>query len=402
MVYVINKNGKPLMPCSDAKAHHLMDSGKAKCVRRTVFTIKLLWDCEENVQEVVGGMDTGSKKIGCAAIGNGRVLYQSEIEIRNDVRKKMERRKMYRRTRRNRKTRYREPRWKNRSSMRKGGRIPPSIKSKVDSHIREKEFVESILPISFWNVETAKFDIHKIQNPNVGGIEYQNGNQKDYYNVKAYVLNRDNYQCQKCKKKKVPFNVHHIIYRSKGGTDVPSNLITLCKECHADLHEGKIEIKKTRSKTKHATHENIICSKLKEVWDFVETFGYETKYKREIVLELSKTHYNDAVSICCSDNDKIINNNNVFYKKNVSGGDYQQSKGIRSEIKIPTGKLFGFRKFDLVKTQKGIGFVKGKRSSGRFVICDIFWKILEEPNIKKNCIRLRARKTTLIKEVVVK
>jgi len=86
----------------------------------------------------------------------------------------------------------------------------------------------------------------------------------------------------------------------------------------------------------------------------------------------------------------------------VSGGDYQQSKGIRSEMKIPTGKLFGFRKFDLVKTKKGIGFVKGKRSSGYFAICDIFWKTLGNLQIKKNCIRLRARKTTLIKEVMVK
>lgn len=92
MVYVINKNGHPLMPCSETKARKLLRAGRAKCKRRTPFTIKLTWDCEENVQEVVAGMDTGSKTIGCAAIANGQVVYQSEVQLREDVSKKMEQR----------------------------------------------------------------------------------------------------------------------------------------------------------------------------------------------------------------------------------------------------------------------------------------------------------------------
>lgn len=167
-VYVINKNGEPLMPCKPSKAKHLLKAGKAKVIKRTPFTIKLLWDCEENTQEVVAGMDTGSKTIGCAATTNGKVVYQAEVQIRQDVSKKMERRKMYRRNRRGRKTRYRKARWQNRASMRKEERLAPSIKSKVDSHLREKKFVESILPVSRWKVETASFDIYKISNPEVG------------------------------------------------------------------------------------------------------------------------------------------------------------------------------------------------------------------------------------------
>lgn len=194
-VYVLNKNGKPLMPCKPAKAGHLLKAGKAKVVKRTPFTIKLLWDCEENVQEVVGGMDTGSKKIGCAAISNGRVVYQSEIQMRTDVSKKMKRRLTYRRTRRSRKLRYRPARWQNRASMRKEGRLAPSIKSKVDSHLREKNFVESILPVTSWKVETASFDIHRISNSTVDGKEYQEGKQKGYYNLKAFILHRDGYRC---------------------------------------------------------------------------------------------------------------------------------------------------------------------------------------------------------------
>lgn len=397
-VYVINKNGNPLMPCKPAKAKHLLKAGKAKVIKRTPFTIKLLWDCEENTQEVVAGMDTGSKTIGCAAIANGKVVYQSEVQIRQDVSKKMEQRKMYRRNRRGRKTRYRKARWQNRASMRKKGRLAPSIKSKVDSHLREKKFVESVLPVTLWKVETASFDIHKISNPDVKRWDYQKGNKKDFYNVKAYVLHRDGYQCHKCKTKKGKMHVHHVVFRSNGGTDSPENLIVLCSDCHDKLHKGEFEIKGIRSKTKHATEVGIVKSQLeKQFGDFEETFGYQTKFNREQILKLPKTHYNDAVAICCEEGEIIDISSTVYFKKHVSKGDYQQTNGSRSEKRIPTGKLFGLRKFDYIQHPLGFGFVKGKRSTGFFAISDLEGKVINPSvNVKKNCTRLTARTTTLI------
>ena len=397
-VYVINKNGNPLMPCTPAKAKHLLKAGKAKVIKRTPFTIKLLWDCEENTQEVVAGMDTGSKTIGCAAIANGKVVYQSEVQIRQDVSKKMEQRRMYRRNRRSRKTRYRKARWQNRASMRKKGRLAPSIKSKVDSHLREKKFVESVLPVTLWKVETASFDIHKISNPDVKRWDYQKGNQKDFYNVKAYVLHRDGYQCHKCKTKKGKMHVHHVVFRSNGGTDSPENLIVLCSDCHDKLHKGEFEIKGIRSKTKHATEVGIVKSQLeKQFGDFEETFGYQTKFNREQILKLPKTHYNDAVAICCEEGEIIDISSTVYFKKHVSEGDYQQTNGSRSEKRIPTGKLFGLRKFDYIQHPLGFGFVKGKRSTGFFAISDLEGKVINPSvNVKKNCTRLTARTTTLI------
>lgn len=397
-VYVINKNGNPLMPCKPAKAKHLLKAGKAKVIKRTPFTIKLLWDCEENTQEVVAGMDTGSKTIGCAAIANGKVVYQSEVQIRQDVSKKMEQRRMYRRNRRSRKTRYRKARWQNRASMRKKGRLAPSIKSKVDSHLREKKFVESVLPVTLWKVETASFDIHKISNPDVKRWDYQKGNQKDFYNVKAYVLHRDGYQCHKCKTKKGKMHVHHVVFRSNGGTDSPENLIVLCSDCHDKLHKGEFEIKGIRSKTKHATEVGIVKSQLeKQFGDFEETFGYQTKFNREQILKLPKTHYNDAVAICCEEGEIIDISSTVYFKKHVSRGDYQQTNGSRSEKRIPTGKLFGLRKFDYIQHPLGFGFVKGKRSTGFFAISDLEGKVINPSvNVKKNCTRLTARTTTLI------
>lgn len=397
-VYVLNKEGKPLMPTRTVIARLLLKEGKAKCIRRTPFTIKLLVDTTEYKQEVVAGMDTGSKTIGCAATANGKVVYQSEVQIRQDVSKKMEQRRMYRRIRRSRKTRYRKARWQNRASMRKEGRLAPSITSKVDSHLREKKFVEAILPVSNWKVETASFDIHKISNPDVKRWDYQKGNQKGFYNVKAYVLHRDGYQCHKCKTKKGKLHVHHVVFRSNGGTDSPENLIVLCSDCHEKLHNGEFEIKGARSKTKHATEIGIVTSQLKKRFgDFEETFGYETKFKREQILGLPKTHYFDAVAICCEEGEIVESSDTTYFKKHVAKGDYQQTKGSRSEKKIPTGKLFGLRKFDYIQTTKGIGFVKGKRLDGRFAICDIFLDTINgQVQINKNCKRLKARTTTLI------
>jgi len=372
---------------------------KAKVVCKLPFTIKLTVATGETIQPVVAGMDTGSKSIGCAVIANKQVIYQSEIQTRQDVSKKMQARKMYRRTRRGRKTRYRPARWNNRASIKTTGRLAPSIKSKVYSHLREKTYVESIMPINNWIVETASFDIHKITNPDVKGKCYQSGDQKGFYNVKAYALHRDGYKCQSKQKTKHSdkLHIHHIIFKSNGGTDTPSNLIALCEVCHKSLHEENFVLKVGKTKTKHATEIGIIKSQLKKHWDFTEIFGYETKFFREQVLKLDKNHHFDAVAICGQSD--ITLSDSVFYKKHVSGGDYQQTNGSMSEKKIPTGKLFGLRKFDLVKTDKGIGFIKGKRSSGYFALMDIFNNIVTTSvNVRNNCKRLVARTTTLIQE----
>ncbi len=401
MVYVLNQDRKPLMPCTPVIARILLKEGKAKVKSRVPFTIKLTYKTTEYTQPVIGGMDTGSKTIGTAAIANGKVIYQAETQIRQDVSKKLKQRAMYRRTRRGRKCRYRPARWANRANSYRMDRLAPSIRSKVDSHLREKKQMELIMPITKWKVETASFDIHRISNPDV--VDYQAGNQKGFYNTKAYVLHRDNYKCQSNRKVKHSdrLHVHHIQFRSQGGTNMPSNLITLCETCHSNLHQGEFELKAKRSKTKHATEIGIVKSQLKKVWNFIETFGYETKLKREQVLQLPKTHFNDAVAICCEDNELVKPSDHIIYKRHVASGDYQQFKGSRSEKRIPTGKLFGLRKFDWVKTSKGIGFIKGKRSSGFFALMDIFNHIVTASvNVKKECIRLSARTTTLMEDAL--
>jgi len=409
LAFVKSRTGKPLMPCSRAKARHLLQAGKAKVLRCEPYTIKLLVDCSEQTQEVVAGMDVGSKNIGVCVVSKNdneiKELFKEEVILNGDgIKKKMTQRKMYRVNRRYRKTRYRPTRFLNRASQNRIGRLAPSIKHKVDCHLKEKKIVESLLPVTKWNIETTQFDIHKISNPEV--VDYQSGDQKGFYNTKEFILYRDNHTCQICGCKNKKLQVHHIIERSKGGTDDPKNLTTLCVECHDKVHSGVIEnLKVRRSITKNADHVNIISSQIKKHFgDYISTFGYETKYKREL-MGLPKTHYNDALAICLNDEEAKSNNikllNYYYVKKMVAKGDYKQTRGSRSEIKIPTKKLFGFRKFDKVKTPKGIGFVKAKRARGYFHICDVFGNTVVDGINAKKITRVSARKNYMMDTIKI-
>jgi hypothetical protein len=115
LVYVLNKNGNPLMPCRIIKARHLLKSKRAKIIKYEPFTIQLLFECENKVQEVVLGVDSGSKNVGLCARTDKQELYSAEAKIRgNDIVKLMSERRMYRRNRKSRKTRYREAKFDNR------------------------------------------------------------------------------------------------------------------------------------------------------------------------------------------------------------------------------------------------------------------------------------------------
>ena len=410
MVYVINKNGKPLMPCTEAKARKLLKQNKAKCIKRTPFSIKLLWNCEENTQPITLGIDTGSSKVGSAVVNQkGEVIYMSEVEIRNDITDKMRQRSKYRRNRRNRKTRYRKPRWKNRKNSIKKDRFSPTMNSKINSHLKEIKFVQTILPISKIILETAIFDPHALKNPAVlyNKWLYQKGINYGFANTKAYILNRDNYTCQHCKGKSKDsrLHVHHIIFRNNGGSDEPENLITLCKTCHDDLHAGNIKLKggKIKGQLKHATQMNSIRQQLLRMFPQAEeTFGFVTKEHRQL-MNLPKEHYMDAIAIASQGNEINFKTNVILLKKCISDGDYQQTKGVRSEQRIPTGKIQGFRKFDKVNYLGKEYFIKGRMSTGYAILMDIYGnKINLKPMPKFSKMeRIQARKTWIIYQEII-
>ena len=420
MVYVISKDNKPLMPCENVVARLLLKQKKAKVKRKTPFTIKLLYDTTEYVQDCTLGVDTGSTHVGTSVINSkNEVLYMSDVEIRNDIADKMSQRAKYRRNRRNRKTRYRKARWLNRKNSIKKDRFSPTMRSKLDSHMKEIEFIKSILPISRLVMETATFDPHLLKNPSLHNPiykkwGYQQGGNYGFENTKAKVLNRDNYICQHCKgrRKDSKLEVHHIIYRSNGGSDEEDNLITLCHACHKGVHSKSIKLKltgKRKGQLKHATQMNSIrIQLLKLCSDAIETFGYITKANR-LLLEIDKSHHLDACIIASSGNKFTIRQNILYRKKCIPDGDFQQTKGIRSQQAIPTGKIQGFRKFDKVRYFGKEYFIKGRMSSGYAILMDIEGNKIDFSDMPKgwktpklsNCKRISARKTWMVDSLVV-
>lgn len=369
-IYVLNKNGNPLMPCKPAKAKHLLRDEKALVVNLCPFTIKLDWDCEENIQEVIVGLDTGAVNVGCSTVSEKKVLYVSETKLRRDIHKKMQRRANYRRVRRSR-LRYRQPRWANR--VRTEGWLPPSLKSKMDSTVKIVKQLSKILPIKKVRVEIAKFDTQKLQNPDIKGKQYQEGVLEGYDNLRAYVFERDKYTCQICKKRGGILQTHHIKQRKDGGSDKPDNMVTVHKDCHEKFHLGEIhhnfrKPKEYKMEAQVTILKDFIVNELKKDFNVEVTFGYITKRNR-MKLNLPKSHCFDAIAIC--NPKKVERINKIFKRVCISRGRYQQTKGVRSEKKLPTGKLFGFKQWDKVKINNLIGFIKGKRSSGFFDVCDI-------------------------------
>lgn len=378
MVYVISKNGQPLMPTENyAKVRLLLKNKKAKVIRKYPFTIQLAYDSTNYTQDITLGVDAGSKHIGLSATTKDKVLFESDVELRNNIVDLLSTRRQNRRTRRNHKTRYRKPRFNNR--RRKDGWLAPSVQNKVDTHLTVIRRVHEILPITKIIVEIASFDIQKIKNPEISGVEYQQGEQLDFWNVREYVLFRDGHTCQCCKGKSKDkiLNVHHIESRHTGG-NAPNNLITLCETCHVGFHKGTIKLPKTIKRGmsfRDATFMGIMrwyfYNKLKEMYQNVEmTYGYITKNTR-IKNGLSKDHYIDAR--CISGNPLAVSDGKVYYQKKIRCHNRQIHKntilkgGIRKRNQADY-EVKGFRLFDTIRCKGNTYIIFARRNSGFFDI----------------------------------
>ena len=378
MVYVLNYDGQPLMPTSRCgKVRHLLKDGQAKVVKRCPFTISLLYSSTNYTQDITLGVDSGYKHIGLSATTKDKVLYESDIELRNDIVDLLSTRRQNRRSRRNRKTRYRQARFDNRGKSK--GWLAPSVKQKVDSHLTMIAKVHKILPISNIVVEIASFDIQKIKNPAISGTAYQQGEQLNFYNTREYVLFRDNHTCQCCKgksKDKV-LNVHHIESRKTGG-NAPNNLITLCETCHTNYHKGLIKLPSSIHRGmsfKDSTFMGImrwfLYNRLKEIYPDVKlTYGYITKNTR-IENDLPKEHYIDAR--CISGNPKAKSLDYVYYQKKIRCHNRQIHKNtiLKGNIRKRNQTSYlvkGYRIFDKVSYNKEEYFIFGRRTSGFFDI----------------------------------
>jgi len=382
-VFVLSRSGKSLMPTTPRRARIFLKTRRARVVSREPFTIQLRFETTTHTQPVTVGVDTGSHTVGLAATANREVVFQAEMRLRTNISGKLIQRRQYRRTRRSRKTRYRAARWANR--RRSTGWLPPSLRARADATVKVVRFVARILPIRQINVEIGSFDTQKMQNPEVSGVCYQQGQLQGYL-LREYLLAKWQRQCAYCQTSGVPLQVEHLIPKSRGGSDRTSNLVIACDRCNKRKgirtaeEFGFPEIQaQARMPLKDAARVSSI--KTAVVQPLAQQFGlervavrygYETKYQRMQVLNLPKSHANDAVAIACAIGEVVKPLTLVYQLRCVPRGNYQMYNGKHSEHKVwAPRKVKSWKLYELVEAKGQIGYISGRRVNGAFVVKDV-------------------------------
>jgi len=369
IVYVLNKRGNPLMPTTQQKANMMLKQKKAKVVKRSPFTIQLNYATGEATHPITLGIDSGYKWIGFSATTDAKELISGELKLRTDIVKKIEERKMYRRGRRN-KLWYRQPRFLNRTGSKKKGWLTPSINHKLDTHNRLINKIKSILPVSKVVVEVASFDTQRMMNPEINGIEYQQGELQGY-EIREYLLEKFDRTCVYCGKKDVPLQIEHIIPKSREGSNRVSNLTISCEKCNLKKNNmtakefGFPKIQEQAKKSLKATaFMNIVKKRLVEKIGCEYTYGYITKYNR-IRQGLEKSHINDAFVISGG---TIQKRNNYFAVSQTRRNNrclQLNRKGFKPSIRRIRYIL---QPNDVVNLKNKRLIVKGVHSYGKYVL----------------------------------
>ena len=233
-VFVLDKNKQPLMPCHPARARFFLSTGKAAVFRRYPFTIILQERAGGDTQVMALKLDPGATTTGLALaaerLREKYIVWAAELTHRGTViRDALLARRVLRRTRRHRKTRYRQPRFSNRRQAK--GTLRPSLQSRVANTMTWVTRLCRIAPITAMSVELVKFDTHRMQKPEITGVEYRQGTLFGY-EVREYLLEKWGRTCVYCGIKDVPLQVEHIVPKSRGGTNRISNLTLACELCN--------------------------------------------------------------------------------------------------------------------------------------------------------------------------
>lgn len=377
LVYVLSKEGSPLMPCSFAKSKRMVKSGKAVVVRRFPFTIQLNFECENKVQEVKLGIDTGYENVGFSAISSKDELFTATLVLDGKTKERLEEKKMYRRGRRSRHHWYREAKWKNRIRKYrkvKNGWVPPSVERRYQAQLTLIEKIKNILPISDCGIilELANFDIQKLENPEISGKEYQQGDLYEYQNVRSYLMNREKGVCEHCKKdfKNNPSHIHHRKPKGKQGCNRLENLMLLHEKCHKIIHKNPKLLKKYEKSSvkeyKASTFMNIIRNRFqKDIKNLGITYGYITFIERN-KLGLEKSHINDAFVIAGGTNQNRVKSFEIIQKHRNNRKLQIQRKGFAPSIRRSRSKI---QPLDLLWIKGKEYTCKGMHSYGKEIIC---------------------------------
>ena len=347
-VFLIDANKMPMNPIHPAHARELMEKGKAAVFRRFPFTLIMKRVVNKIVTYPLSlRIDPGSKFTGISLVNNrDEVIWGMELEHRGlAIRDALETRSAIRRGRRTRHTRYRQARFLNRK--RPKGWLAPSLMHRVLTIETWVKRITKFAPIAEIRQELVRFDLQQLENPEISGVEYQQGELLGY-EVREYLLNKWERKCTYCEIKDVPLQVEHVKPKAKGGSNRISNLCLACDKCNKKkgtldikvfLAEKPDLLKKIQSQLKAPLKDAAavnstrwaLLNRLKLTGLPVSTgSGGLTKFNCG-KLGLSKTHWLDAACVGVVNNLTILTNKILIVKTT--------GKGTRRRCRI---NKFGF------------------------------------------------------------
>lgn len=407
-VLVLDKGGKPLMPCSEKRARLLLERGRARVHRMMPFVIRMTDrqedDCE--LQPVRIKLDPGSKATGVALVRESEAVepVTGEIQRQAHVLSLMElshrgrqisealtaRSAMRRRRRGN--LRYRAPRFLNRTKPK--GWLAPSLQHRVDTTHAWVKRLCRWAPVTAISSELVRFDMQKLENPEISGVEYQQGSLAGY-EVREYLLEKWGRQCAYCDAQNVPLQIEHILARARSGSNRVSNLTLACECCNTKKATRPVEeflakdpkrlariLAKAKAPLRDAASVNAtrwaLANTLKATGLPVElSSGGRTKYNRSR-LGVPKTHALDAA---CVGEVQSVHAWKVptLAIKCTGRGSYQRTRldkyGFPRGYLLRSKRVQGFQTGDIVKAAvakgKKTGSYKGRvaiRARGNFNI----------------------------------
>lgn len=402
-VFVLNSNKEPLNPTHPARARKLLKTGKAAVFKRYPCTIILKEEVKKpDNQPLRIKIDPGAKTTGIAILRNEVVLWAAELTHRGfQIRDALTSRRQSRRSRRNRKIRYRQPRFNNRK--RNEGWLPPSLISRVDNILTWVKRLLRLSSITSISTELVRFDTQLMQNPEISGIEYQQGVLAGY-ELREYMLEKWHRKCAYCGVTDTQLEIEHIIPRSKGGSNRVSNLTLSCTKCNQKKGNKPVEeflkkkpdlLKSILAQAKkpladtaavNATRWKLFNS-LEGLGLPVETgTGGRTKYNR-CRQSLGKTHWLDAANVGASTplGLKILVSSPLIIKATGYGNRKMcgtDKYGFPIRHRSNTKKHFGFQTGDIVKAVvtkgKKVGTYVGRvlcRATGSFDITTVTGRV---------------------------
>ena len=376
-VFVLDRHQRPLMPCSEKRARLLLASGRARVHRLLPFAIRLVDRQVEHseLQPMRLSLDPGSKTTG---LGLARVESSQDAEPVMHIAFLMElvhrgrqisealtaRRQMRRRRRST--LRYRAPRFLNRGNK-KVGWLAPSLQHRLHTTMTWVRRLGRLAPITHLAQELVRFDAQALQNPEISGVEYQQGTLFGY-EVREYLLEKWGRQCVYCDAKDVPLQIEHITPKARGGSNRISNLTLACACCNQKKGALPLEVF-VKDKTKLARIQSQAKRPLKDAaavnatrWALAQALnatglplelasGGRTKFNRTR-LHLPKTHALDAA--CVGRVDAVFGGEQPSLQVKCTGrGSHQRTRldkfGFPRGYLTRTKRIKGFQTGDLVK-----------------------------------------------------